>query len=304
MKFYFVLLSKRISRYLDDNGIEPWVGYVLAVSVFVLVSDYVIGLGYGSYVYIFLASIPLLVSIGVNRNDFLKLCFSKQQYRWIRLIENYISIFPFVLFLCYKLYFIEAVVVMFLSFLLSFVSFGIKKNLILPTPFYRFPFEFAVGFRKTWMAIFVCYLLTGISIWADNFNIGVFSVGVLILICVGYYSKSEPLTYVKIYNCNSAVFLKKKCEIAVLYCSMLIFLPVLVLLFFNFNQLFMLSVIVMSGFCYLVLAIFGKYACYPSEIAIFQGVVFFLAIWFPPMLIILLPYTYKKASKNLMPILK
>lgn len=304
MKFYFVLLLKRISRYLDDNGVEPWVGFVLAIAAFLLISDYVIGISFGSYLYSFLTLVPLTLLIDVNRNDFLKQCFSKAHYKWIRIIENCLLVFPFILFLGYKLYFFEAVFVLISSCILSQVSFGIKRDFVVPTPFYLFPFEFAVGFRKTWMIILVCYLLIGISVWADNFNIGVFSIGALILICVGYYSKSEPIEYVAIYNCSPGAFLHKKCRVAILYCSFLIILPIVVLSLFNFDQVFMLLVIVMLGFCYLILAIFGKYVYYPSEIAIFQAVVFFLAIWFPPMLFILLPYTYKKASKNLMPLLK
>ncbi|MBK7030860.1 MAG: hypothetical protein IPH45_17355 [Bacteroidales bacterium] len=57
----------------------------------------------------------------------------------------------------------------------SFTTHNSRWNFTIPTPFSKHPFEFAVGFRKTFLAWLFAYFLTIMAISVGNFNLGVFS---------------------------------------------------------------------------------------------------------------------------------
>ena len=58
------------------------------------------------------------------------------------------------------------------------------------------------------------------------------------------------------------------------------------------------------GFAFLWTVILAKYSAYPNEINIPEGILFALCIYFPPLLIALIPFFYVKSIKKLNLLLK
>ncbi|MCB0664046.1 MAG: hypothetical protein KDC24_14970, partial [Saprospiraceae bacterium] len=57
------------------------------------------------------------------------------------------------------------------------------------------------------------------------------------------------------------------------------------------------------GYLYLGTLILGRYAGYPKEMGIPQALLLGFSVWFPPMLVIIIPIFYKQAVKRLQLIL-
>jgi hypothetical protein len=57
------------------------------------------------------------------------------------------------------------------------------------------------------------------------------------------------------------------------------------------------------GFILIITVILAKYAAYPSEMNLPEGIVIALGLSFPPMLLIFAPYFYFKAIQKLKPYL-
>ncbi len=56
------------------------------------------------------------------------------------------------------------------------------NSIALPTPFSKNPYEYTVGFRRHWWLVLCIYALTCISINANNFNLGLFSLVAAVLL--------------------------------------------------------------------------------------------------------------------------
>ena len=160
MKYYFNIQYKMFGRKLSDFGINPITGYLLLPILFLGLSFYLfVKTEFTEYIYAFL-SISMIAGLSdYNRNDFLKTCFSIKDYRKIRLLENSILALPFFTFLIYKGCFLTAAALLILEIILAFIVFGNKLNYTIPTPFYKRPFEFVVGFRKTFWLVLIAYFI-------------------------------------------------------------------------------------------------------------------------------------------------
>jgi hypothetical protein len=211
---------------------------------------------------------------------------------------------PFGLFLIYK----EAYHIAFIFTTTVAINsqFNIVNNfsLVIPTPFYKKPFEFTIGFRKSFIVFIGCYVLTIISIKVNNFNLGVFSMLVTFLTCMSFYSKPEPLSYVWNYSKHPIAFLITKIKTALTF-SFLITIPIaLLLLFFNIDMAFYIILFQFVGMLYIVNNILSKYAYYPSEININQAFIVGASIMFPPLMLLTIPLFYSRAKQQLNTILK
>ena len=69
----------------------------------------------------------------------------------------------------------------------------------MPTPFSKNPFEFTTGFRRTLLIFPLAYALTVIAINVDNLNLGIFSILLIFLIVLSFYSKPEEEYYVWVH---------------------------------------------------------------------------------------------------------
>ena len=294
-------------RKLSD-GSRPIVGYLLAllialvfvgVSVLLLSSKSV----YAPYIYAFGSLLFISKLSEIRRNDFLRICFGNKQYRKVRIFENLIVALPFVIFLVYKQHFYLTILLLAITMLIALLSFKATYNITIPTPFYKKPFEFTVGFRNSFFMFFIAYGLAIIAVAVDNFNLGVFALGLIFLTILGYYLKPENEYFVWSFGCTASNFLLAKIKTALMF-SFCLCLPVLILLsVFYFDHIGALLACTFLGFLYLSTLILAKYSAYPEEMGIMQGVIFAIGL-FPPMLIVVIPLFASQSVNRLKVFLK
>ena len=294
-------------RKLSD-GSRPIVGYLLALFILLIFVGFSMlllssKLTYAPYIYAFISLSFTLKLSEIKRNDFLKIHFGDKQYRKVRILENLIIAMPFFVFLVYKQYFYLAIVLVAITILIALLSFKVTYNITIPTPFYKTPFEFTVGFRNTFFMFFIAYGLAIIAIKVDNFNLGIFALGIVFLTILGYYLKPENEYFVWSYSCTPAKFLFTKIKIALLF-SFCLCLPLLILLsVFYFEHIGVLLGCTFLAFMYQTTLILAKYSTYPEEMGIIQMIIFAIGL-FPPMLIVIIPWFAHKSANKLKIFLK
>jgi hypothetical protein len=151
---------------------------------------------------------------------------------------------------------------------------------------------------------FAAYALTAIAISVNNFNLGVFAMLLVFATTLSYYSKPENEYYVWSFSVNAKVFLFSKIKTAILFSTLLALPIAIVLVTFYSQNIGILSLSFLVGWAFLISVIVSKYSTYPDEINITQGILLALCIWFPPILVILIPYLFKKSENQLSGLLK
>jgi len=253
---------------------------------------------YAAYLYPILA-LGNVLSLGEPiRNEFLKATFTKTDYPKIRLLENLILLFPFLLYLLYEQQYLIALLLFLVGMGFSFIKNGTSTSFVLPTPFYKYPFEFIVGFRQTFWAFILLYVLAGIALSVGNFNFGIFALVIVFFACWPFYAEAEPVYYIWIHAAKPSAFIQQKMGLALLY-SFFLSLPIASALLVGYSdRLFYILLAMLIGMAFLLLNLLGKYAFYPASMPIIQGFLLVFCILFPPLLVIMLPYLYGKAIKN------
>ncbi|WP_420572482.1 ABC transporter permease [Kordia sp.] len=301
MKFYFSLQCKRIYRHIDEFGIIPILGFAGIGLLFVWLSEAVFkSIPQASFFYI---GISLLLNLKLGsrkRTTFLKKCFPPNTFWKVRMIENTLFILPFSLFLCYKYAFLEVLLIHSGAIILSFINNIGIRSISIPTPFGKKPFEFIIGFRNTFWLFPLLYLLTYIGISVDNYNLGVFSLIIVFVCCLSFYSKPEPLYCVWIHSMTPKEFIFDKVKTALMYSSCLV-LPIAIILsiFFSVEFIQITIAFVLLGYSFIILTILGKYGNYPSQIPILQMFALLISFMFPPIVLLFIPLFYRRAIKNL-----
>lgn len=285
---------------MEEIGFPPFIGYLLAIIVFYLFSDFLFSkTEYAAFYYGFI-SISFISKLNEKKqNDFLKSIFSYRDYTIVRNIENFIVALPFLVFLFYKHSFLSVLVVLLSSVLLSVIDFNKETNYTIPTPFSKKPFEFIVGFRRTFFIFPFAYFLTYLSISVSNFNLGVASLLLISIVILTYYSKPENEYYVWNFKLSSKDFLKNKIRTGFIYLTFLN-IPIVISLVVYFPK----EVVVLVGFLllsylYLITIILAKYSAYPNEMHIPEGMIIGLSLMFPPILLGIIPFFYNKSIKHL-----
>jgi hypothetical protein len=300
MYYYFDIQQRILSRKMEELGLQPILGYIFGVLVFLGLSFYLFyKTTYAGYIYA-AAGLSLVFGFGEKeRNDFLKSTFPLSIYRQVRAIENGLLVLPFVVFLCYKTEILLASGLLLGAFVTSFFNSGSRLNMTIPTPFFRFPFEFTTGFRKYWLLYLIAYFVAWKAIEVDNFNLGAGSLAFVCLLAMSHYALPENDYYVWIYNCTPRRFLLKKTATAWLYLSMLTLPLVVVLSIFFWDKGWILLLVLGLGLFLIGAMILAKYSAYPQEMSLPQALFFGLSMWFPPMLLLVLPLFYKRAVQQL-----
>jgi len=300
LQYYFKLQLKRINRLLVDLGFNVVLGYALVGFVFIIASFTLFEkLQFAKYLYAIVAILPAYVIGDAKRNEYLKMLFPTNTFHKLRLLENFMVCIPFVVFLFFKMAFLEACLVLVAALSLSFFSQNSISTFALPTPFYKKPFEFIIGFRSSWLILLGCIALTIIGVSVDNFNLGVFALLVTQLTCLNFYLKPEPEFYVWVHAFTPVEFLWYKMFSAFLH-SLILSAPIsLMLLLFYPGFWYVVIAVLLLAVLYLWLSILGKYAYYPMPINLFQLFGVSISIVFPPFILISLPYFYVKAKQNL-----
>jgi hypothetical protein len=305
MQYYFILQYHRLIRKLRNTGVNPYLLGVSLISLFITGAVFAFKeLTFAAYIISVLGLITVTALSNKERNEFLKNSFSIKDYKKVRAFENTIVAIPFFALLLFHTHITIAFVFLGISILLSLYRKVNDFQFIIPTPFFKYPFEFASGFRKTYLIFLLSYALTAVSISVDNFNLGIFSLITVFLTYMSYYAGLEPLFYVWSYSIKPAQFLYKKVATAIVY-SILFSLPIFgVLLWFYPEQVLVLSIFEILGFLILTLIVLSKYVSYPYQLSITNGIVIGFCFMFPPLLLFVIYYFYNRSKNNLKSILK
>ena len=304
MKDYFILQLTMANRKMKEAGMNPAVCYFLMLVLFFLFSEYIFQkTEFAKYLAIFTCmSIQIQLS-EKNRTEFLLSTFGDKTKNKLRIIENLIICIPFFIILIYKNQFLEASILLLGSIVFAFLKLQDVFNITLSTPFSKNLFEFSVGFRKTFFIFPIAYILTIIAIKVDNLNLGIFSFLLLFLTTMGFYSKPENEYYVWIYKSNGMLFLKNKLLSASKNVTLLVS-PIIITLLLYFTSEFQLVLIFfIAGMLFQWTIILAKYSVYPQEMNLIEGIIIALSFYFPPLLLAIIPFFYKKSIKKLKVIL-
>jgi hypothetical protein len=305
MKEYFLLQYKITNRKLSDAGVNPAIGYVLGVIGFILISEYVFQkTELAKYLVLLIASGVQFKMSEKNRNEFLLLVFGNNKTRKIRIAENLILSLPFSIILIYHNTFLESTLLTTASILLASVSFKTGLNITIPTPFYKKPFEFTVGFRNTFYVFPLAYILTGIAISVDNLNLGIFALLLVFLVSVTYYVKPENEYFVWSYSTTPHKFLLEKLLTATKY-SFFSATPICIgLIAFYPGEAGFILLFLLIGLSFLWTIILAKYSAYPNEMNLPEVILIAICMYFPPGLLAVIPFFYTKSVTKLNTLLK
>ena len=293
------------NREIAYYGIHPIVGYILILLVFVGFSFYLFyKTTFAPFVYLVIALFFTTKLSEVRRNEFLKICFNKSIFWRLRILENLVVISPFVIFLICKSQIYTILILVGIAILLALLNFRTTYNITFPTPFFRRPFEFTVGFRNTFFLLIIAYFLTLMAIIVDNFNLGIFALILVFLCTLTYYMKPENEYYVWSYNYTPIRFLITKIQTALLYSSFLIAPIIIVLSILYFQFWGILLVFTLLGYLFIVAVILAKYASYPNELDLVRAILLGFCFAFPPLLIVIIPFFASQSVTQLKEILK
>ena len=300
MKEYFHLQYKMFNRQMKELGIHPFLGYLLGVVLFFLASSFLfVKIEFAAFLYPFFAISFVMQLSESNRNDFLKTCFSKNKYLEIRLLENGLVVLPFVLFLFYKGSYWVGIVLLLVGGVLAVLHFSRWSASVIPTPFGKQPFEFLVGFRKSFLVIGFAYFLAFMSVYIGNFNLGIFAQFIVVMTSAAFYAKPEIPYFVWIFSETPEQFLFQKIKTALWY-STILTLPILVALGIVFPKyIYLLAIFQVFGYLFLVTILLGKYSAFPKEMNLPDAIGIGMCSVFPPVLIFPIIYFYNKAKSRL-----
>jgi hypothetical protein len=174
----------------------------------------------------------------------------------------------------------------------------------LPTPFYKNPFEFTVGFRKTIFIIVAAYFIAFMAIKVSNVGLGYAVIILLSFVCSTFYAKSEPAFYVWQSSRNSKAFIHKKMAIAIIHFCFLV-LPIVIPFCFRFPQSISTVLLVFfAGLFFVLTSLLSKYASFPQTLSPTKAMALMFTAWFPPLLIVFCYVFYFQSIKSLQAILK
>lgn len=304
MRSYFALQCRLLNRQFIDFGLHPILGYLLVVILFTGFSAYLFyNVVYAAYVYGILGlGITSLLSES-GRVGFLRQHFSKTEFQAIRVYENALVILPFTLGLLINRQWLIAFSALAIALLMSLSTVERNLNITIPTPFYRYPFEFVTGFRRNYPVILAAGFVLTMAVLYGNANPGLFALAVVMLVCLSYYMQTETSYLVWIYAMTPIQFLAHKVCIAMMYTALMSLPFIIVLLIFFTGHAGFIALLFGLGMLYLLATILGKYAFFPASINLPQGIMIAISFWFPPLLLILIPYFYTRAIRQLKPIL-
>jgi hypothetical protein len=297
---YFSLQYRLLNRRIRDTGFILWLFYPLALVIFNSLSHLIFQrISYAAYVYTFLGLLMTSGMSEVKRNEFLHICYPKKIFFQIRMMENLIIILPFLTYLIFRKNYVPAVILPAFSLALAFTRVRIPESKPIPTPFSRYPFEFAAGFRNSLPVIIAAYCLTGIGIQVGNHHLALFSLVVLYLTILTYFVKPEPDVYVWMYPLPPASFLWRKIRRALLQSLVLNALPAIAIGMADITQLNIVLLTVTVGALFLVMIILAKYAAFPNEMNMAQAIVLAVCFSFPPLVMLTIPYFFYQSVQRL-----
>lgn len=305
MKEYFQLQFELMKRQFQEMGFNPIFALTLLTIGFGVFSWLLFQKsGYAPYIYSSIAIILVASLSNSKRTEFLKITFKNTIWKRIRIIENLIVVTPFTVVLCLKLEFISVLLLVGTTCLMAIFTFKATFTASLPTPFSKRPFEFTIGFRNTIFLYIIIYGLAIVAVAVTNFNLGIFALLCVFAVTMSYYSKPEDEWFVWNYALNPKEFLLKKIKTGLLQTSLLLAPITIMLSVFYISNIHYILLFLIAGYSFVISMITAKYAAYPNEMNLIEGILIALSVAFPPLLLIIVPYFFNKSTKNLKTILQ
>jgi len=300
MKHYFMLQHKMIDRKLIEFGVHPVLGYALIAIAFVIGSMVIYSrVLYPDYVYSLVATFTIIKLSEPKRNQFLKTCFNHLDYRKIRTIENLLLAIPFLIFMLWKGSYLFSLLLFIGSTIAAEYFNRYNWNQVIPTPFGKWPFEFTRGFRAAFILILLSYFLCFMGIRVDNFNLSLFSLGLLFVICISFNGETEGEYFVWIHRMTPKSFLLYKIKIALIY-SIGLTLPIIIALLILFTSYVApILIITCIGLLNVVTMVITRYSRYPKNMGLPESLLYVISALFSPLMIFALPYFYKRSINQL-----
>ncbi|RUM92403.1 MAG: hypothetical protein DSZ28_09685 [Thiothrix sp.] len=306
MKYYFKLQYQILNRMLSEShilsdiGVNPSIAFIAAIITFAFLSVKLFNeTAYAEYIYSFTAAYYIYIINEINRNDFLRQCFSAKVYYKVKVLENIIISLPFLLCLIYERAFSSAFYLIGFSVALSFIKVRDRFFFVIPTPFFRYPFEFTAGFRKSILLYLLTCFIAFKAVEVGNPYLGPISIAFVIVICLSYYLENERELFVWMYAVTTKKFLLNKISIGLFYFTILsapILIPMLIYFPEKYGSLLGIQVL---GYLIISTMVLIKYSAYPEGWGLLHGVVFSLAAVFPMMLLFFVPLFYSQSLRRL-----
>lgn len=294
-----------INRSFVDNGMPAVFGYLIILGCFIFGSFKLFEkIDYAIYFYLVTFLIIVLKLSNSKRNIFLKYCYNQLDYRKVRLIENVLVSIPFTIFSIYLKQFLFIPIFLLAGIVFSFINLKSFHQMTIPTPFSKKPFEFTIGFRNTFYIYIISIFILYKAIEVTNLNLGISSLISIFLIVCSYYSIPEPTYFVWNYNLNPNKFLIEKIRTSLIYITSIAFPFLVVLCGFFYDNINNILSFLIAGYLFLVTIILAKYSAYPDKMNIIQGILIAFSVYFPPLLVIVIPFFYYQSLKQLNLLLK
>ncbi len=301
---HFKIHRTRFERASLEFGLDPWVSYVLIPILFIGMSFLLLSKDIlTQWSYIIPPVFILFILSNPARLRFYKQIYSESTFKTIRTFENFIVAIPFLFFMLFKAVYLPFIVLFLATIYISIKNRNDWFSVALPTPFYRFPFEFTSGFRYSWILIIGLYILVIIAWSVNNEALGKVSVITLCLSSTLYYQNPESEYFIWIHNMDSSSFIQHKIKIALNYTLLLATLMLLLVILAWPSYALWTILGVLCALLFLATTIVAKYTMYPQIFNLPLVIALSLGFVAPPVLLILFPYLYNKAVKNLNPIL-
>lgn len=305
IRYYFQLQFKMTLRKIREFGMHPILAFLLfAIAGIILHYTLLTKLNYSDWI-VFLVPILILFSFSNPKKlEFLLIHLNKKSFYGIRILENTIISLAPVIYLLWNHSFGKGMILLLITIVVSFFSFQIKSQKVFPTPFTRFLYEYAIGFRKTVLIYPLSFLILILSFKTGNHYIGVFAWLVLMFTTLSYYSYPDDEFY--IWNSRLSVrgFLFNKIFQGLYYTTMISIPFFIVFLFFTEVEIIILIVLQFVIFLLQISILLSKYASHPRMIHIPYSILTIVCILFPPMFLFFIPYLFTKAKNKLIPYLQ
>lgn len=304
MQYYISLQFRLLKRQVEELGLPYWAVLILAIGAWLLFF-HTMGKYPDSvpYVVMFIQLSLCLPLSNPERNNFLAGLFKPMAYRQVRILENLSVAVPFVLLCVLQGLYIFALTSLFICLLLATASFRIAVHRTLPAPFKRHPYEGQQFFRRFWWLLALLYLIAFMGVVSSNFNLGIFTIIVILFSYMSTIDHKEPEYYIWVYAKTPRTFIWQK--IRRLYAQLTVLsAPIYIGLLVRFAGLFHITLLVwLSSALLLALSTVAVYSSYPRPISLPMGLLIGFCFIFPPLGLFVFPMLYKQACTNLKNIL-
>lgn len=303
--YYFLLQWRRLNRWLTDVGIHPYIAYAFLIPTFLVLSKLVFWkTELAEWIYLCIALSLVFKLCSSHRGEQLSLIFQKKDFLQVRFVEHLLAAIPFVIYLIYESRWLVSGILLLGSLLLVFYpkKFGISR--VIPTPFKKMPFEFIVGFRKTFLLFLLDLFVLVKAIQVDNFYLALFCLAACFLIFCSYYFEPEKKYFVWMFDMNVNQFLKHKIKFGIIS-SLILTIPfAIALLIFYPAEWFLILAVEVIGLIVVLTIVLAKYSAFPGQMNLPQTILFVLSLFFPFLLVFAIPIFYTQAKRRLSTILR